>query len=238
MPGPNFIWSIDGHDKLHNHGIDIYVGIDAHARYVMWCYVGISSHTAVSVLRQYLQTVRQLEQHPRFIRSDRGNETPLACAAHHYLHKAIWPDIEVKQCWIYGKSTANQRIESWWSKFAESFVYRIQVNQSFKLIVSSFTEYMQAYFNYLTAEGHYHHNIPSKVALLALYMPWLRSRIAGFVQMWNSHTIKSQRKRLNAIVGKPYMLYNYPADGIINHGLSVDIDSLDTIEADVEDYGT
>ena len=69
-------------------------------------------------------------------------------------------------------------------------------------------------------------------------MPWLRDTIGGFVRMWNSHTIKKQRKRPNAKVGKPYMLFNYPTDHIINHGLLVDIASLDTVEADVQDYGT
>ena len=56
--------------------------------------------------------------------------------------------------------------------------------------------------------------------------------------MWNSHSIRKQRKRPNGLAGKPYMLYNYPADDIINHGLSADIASLDTVEANVQDYGT
>jgi hypothetical protein len=29
VPGPNFLWSIDGHDKLANYGIEIYAAIDA-----------------------------------------------------------------------------------------------------------------------------------------------------------------------------------------------------------------
>ena len=144
VPGPNFIWLLDGHDKLSNWNIDIYAGIDAHSRFVMWLYVGVSNRTAVSILRQYLQTVRHMEQHPRFVRSDRGTETVLAAAAHHYLHKAFQPDIEVKHCWIYGKSAANQRIESWWSKVVEVFIYRIRVSQLSRLILC--TKQVQYYF--------------------------------------------------------------------------------------------
>jgi len=34
VPGPNFVWSIDGHHKLSMYGIEIYAGIDAFSRYV------------------------------------------------------------------------------------------------------------------------------------------------------------------------------------------------------------
>ena len=32
VPGPNFVWSIDGHHKLSMYGIEIYAGIDAFSR--------------------------------------------------------------------------------------------------------------------------------------------------------------------------------------------------------------
>lgn len=35
VPGPNFVWSIDGHHKLSMYGIEIYAGIDAFSRYVI-----------------------------------------------------------------------------------------------------------------------------------------------------------------------------------------------------------
>jgi len=33
-PGPNFVWSIDGHHKLSMYGIEIYAAIEAFSRYV------------------------------------------------------------------------------------------------------------------------------------------------------------------------------------------------------------
>ena len=56
-PGPNFLWSIDGCLKLAPYEINIYAGIDAYSRYIIWVYVGISSRTAVSVLHQFLDTL-------------------------------------------------------------------------------------------------------------------------------------------------------------------------------------
>lgn len=35
VPGPNFVWSVDGHHKLSMYGIEIYAGIDAFSRYAI-----------------------------------------------------------------------------------------------------------------------------------------------------------------------------------------------------------
>lgn len=35
VPGPNYVWSIDGHHKLSMYGIEIYAGVDAYSRYVL-----------------------------------------------------------------------------------------------------------------------------------------------------------------------------------------------------------
>jgi len=32
VPGPNFVWSVDGHHKLSMYGLKIYAGIDAYSR--------------------------------------------------------------------------------------------------------------------------------------------------------------------------------------------------------------
>lgn len=33
VPGVNFVWSVDGHHKLSDYGIEIYAGIDSYSRY-------------------------------------------------------------------------------------------------------------------------------------------------------------------------------------------------------------
>ena len=49
VPGSNYVWSIDGHMKLSQYGIEIYRAIDAYSRYIPWIYVRVSAATAVSV---------------------------------------------------------------------------------------------------------------------------------------------------------------------------------------------
>jgi hypothetical protein len=63
--------------KLTPYGIEIYVTIDAYSRYVVWIYVGVSEMTAISVVRQYLNAVKNIGYHTQVIRSDYGSETAL-----------------------------------------------------------------------------------------------------------------------------------------------------------------
>ena len=45
FPGNNFVWSVDGHDKLLNWGIDIYAAIDGFLRRIIWINVDLASNT-------------------------------------------------------------------------------------------------------------------------------------------------------------------------------------------------
>ena len=82
VPGPNYLWSIDGHMKLEPWGFEIYAGIDAFSCYVPWLYVGTTCCTNVSVTCQYLNTVKELRVCPQILWSDRGKETSMIADAH------------------------------------------------------------------------------------------------------------------------------------------------------------
>ena len=53
-PGPNHHWACDGHDKLAKYGIQIYAGIDAYSRKIIWFYCGNANRSQFSVANQYL----------------------------------------------------------------------------------------------------------------------------------------------------------------------------------------
>ena len=119
VPGPNALWSLDGNDKLKQWGIEIYACIDAFSRYIVWCYVGITNKTAVSVLAQFLQAVDEYGFTASKIRTDKGVETGLLGAAQHQLAKSLDPDVQIGQVFRRGKSTTNTRIERWWGELME-----------------------------------------------------------------------------------------------------------------------
>ena len=145
VKGPNRVISIDGHDKLSRLGFEIYGAIDAYSRYIVWCYIGISNRTAISVNKQYLRLVRHTLHIPKPIRSDKGNyilhhilnstdfltvylyynfinlgtETVLVAQSHLTLRQANKHDLPFYKAYSYGKTRKNQRIEAWWNLLTE-----------------------------------------------------------------------------------------------------------------------
>src|SRR5947199_1830936 len=73
--GPDYLWCLDGHDKLAQYGIEIYAAVDAYSRKIIWFYCGSSNRTQLSVLNQYLRAVKTRGICPSFIRTDKGTET-------------------------------------------------------------------------------------------------------------------------------------------------------------------
>jgi hypothetical protein len=128
VPGPDFIWSIDGHDKLRHWGIQIYAAIDAYSRHIIWMYVGVSNRTTRSVLAQYLRACSSIGCFPRIIRSDRGTETPMLAEVQYYFRRQVEPNIKFQDCYFFGKSTGNQRIEAWWAQLQKGQLYRWRVS--------------------------------------------------------------------------------------------------------------
>ena len=47
MPGPDFLWSVDGYCKLVNYRFKIYAAINVYSQYIVWLYVGISACTSI-----------------------------------------------------------------------------------------------------------------------------------------------------------------------------------------------
>jgi hypothetical protein len=50
VPSPDYIWSIDRHDKLSLFGIDIYICINAYSRAIIWVYISISNRISYLVV--------------------------------------------------------------------------------------------------------------------------------------------------------------------------------------------
>jgi hypothetical protein len=110
-------------------GIEIYAAVDAYSRFVVWVYIGVTARTAVSVLRQYIDTLDNEKVHPQVLRSDHGVETPLVAAAHHQFMLKHEPECALEDFYWFGTSTANQRIEAWWGQLSKSSIYRWRVSK-------------------------------------------------------------------------------------------------------------
>ncbi len=208
VPGPNFLWSLDGYEKLKRFGFQIYGCIDAYSRCIIWFYVGRSATTSMSTLKQYLQAVQRLQMRPFFTRSDHGVETPLWAAAQASLARLGPKRIKytdeagnyeyyeqgdrIDSCHLYGPSTRNVRIESWWRRLRQGA-----------------TERWIAFFNELAGYAMFRDgNVADQIAIYAIYGPVIRDELAKFVELWNGHRIRNQPNRPNVRSGIPQDLYH------------------------------
>ena len=163
VPGPNWLWSIDGHCKLSFYDIEIYAAIDAYSWYITWIYVGISGRTAISILVQFLTTLQNENIHPQRIQSDQGTETPLLAAAQHAFIKRHVTDIPFRDSYWYGTSTANQRIESWWVQLTKGLLFCWRVS-----LILTVTAILIARLLTLVAD-YYYRNI-SRNCIMSIYL--------------------------------------------------------------------
>ncbi|KAK6429026.1 hypothetical protein LTR95_014827 [Oleoguttula sp. CCFEE 5521] len=119
LPGPNAVWLMDAYCKLEYFGFEVYACTDAYSRYMSWVYVGITSRTQVSVWAQYVETVRAGKVIPLVLQSNMGGETRSAADAHLTLRRQLDAGVGEEaltfdDCFRYGTSKVNQRIETWW----------------------------------------------------------------------------------------------------------------------------
>ena len=71
---PNFIWHIDGYDKLKPYGFCVHGAIDGYSRRILWLEVGPSNNNPMVTVQYYLDCVHQLGGCPQVVRGDCGTE--------------------------------------------------------------------------------------------------------------------------------------------------------------------
>ncbi|KAH6881076.1 hypothetical protein B0T10DRAFT_411332 [Thelonectria olida] len=218
VPGPNYQWCIDGHDKLKAYGFQIYAAIDAYSRNIIWFYVGPSASTALSVLKQYLAACDAYGFRPWYLQADRGSETPLVAAAHWNFALAAGGCVEwngqvfqqgkrLKDSYKAAPSTKNVRIESWWERM---------------LHVSS--RQWVDYFGELARDGDFDGDmLEDQIAVYTVFEDVLRQELFDFVEAWNLHKIRLQKNRPHVVHGQPWMNYHYPDPSkACNWGIPID----------------
>lgn len=228
--------SMDAHCKFEYWGIQIYGAIDVHSRHMQWLYVGITGRSAVSVLAQYTATLRHGGVAPLILRSDRGGETLLAADAHYMVRRAAYdaeneslqsrglptlPELTFSECYRYGTSKMNQRIEAWWNQQAKAL------------------NGWRGYFHSLNARDLYDpDSLPDRLAFLAVYVEIIRAAVMEFAHMWNTHKIRKQSNRPHSIPGIPHVLYHYPElHGAASQGVRVPEAIIETLEQSLEGFG-
>ncbi|XP_024118870.1 uncharacterized protein LOC112140200 [Oryzias melastigma] len=115
--GPNYIWHVDGYDKLKPFGLALSGCIDGFSRRMMWLVCGSTNNNPSVIAHHYLNCVRDLGVVPMRLRTDLGTENGTMSAIQCTLRHAHTDYYAGSLSHSYGSSTGNQRIESWWSLF-------------------------------------------------------------------------------------------------------------------------
>jgi len=234
VPGPDWLWCLDGHDKLSRYGIAIYGCVDAYSRNIIWFYVGSSNRTAVSVVCQYLEAVGLRDKCPNYLRTDDGTEISMMADAQYFLY---WADqvkeyeagrrtaedlagVTVRDCFITGKSTANIRIEGLWGQ-----------------LIRGQTESWMEYFALLSRNLFFRDDCATdKVVLTFIFMPIISREITDWVRVHNANRIRSQRNRPTTVSGVPHTLYHYPNPDTPSWGFPLDRDTHRDLTSLVQGY--
>ena len=107
--GPNYLWHIDGYDKVNPFGFCIHGCIDGFSRRIMWLEVGSTNNDSRVVAKYFLNCIRQIGGTATILRADYGTENVKVAGP-------CLDSLAASKSFIYGKSSSNQRIGAWWGQ--------------------------------------------------------------------------------------------------------------------------
>lgn len=195
VPGPNFLWHVDGYDKLKPFGFAIHGGVDGFSRKILWLEVAASNNNPLIISHYYLKAVQKLGLLPTIIRSDKGTEN---CGIQS-LQQCFRMDHDDKlsgfNSFIQGRSTSNQRIESYWCQMRK---------QGMNFWISLFKDFRD---NSIFDDSNPLHMEALKFCFGSL----IKYDLESIRKDWNRHSIRKQ-KNTESPPGKPNYLYYCPAD--------------------------
>lgn len=160
----------------------------------MWLEVAASNNDPYVVCKYYANCIFNLNGLPNIVRCDRGTENVNLELMQKFLRTGNDDETaHVQSTFLYGKSTANQRIESWWSKF--------------KLTgISVWIEH----FKQLECSGVIDITRELDIECIRFcYMALLRDELRNITMLWNTHHIRSS-KSISSPHGKPDIMCHLP----------------------------
>lgn len=119
VPGPNFTWHADNHDKLKRYGFPIYGCIDGFSKKVLWIPVSETNNDPAVIAYYFLKTVEKYGFLPTIFRTDHSTEAILMADLQMAMRYDHDDENSAEKSYIHGRSTHNQRIEAYWRQFRQ-----------------------------------------------------------------------------------------------------------------------
>lgn len=210
VPGPNFLWHVDGYDKLKPFGFAIHGCIDGYSRKIIWLKVASSNNNTKYISWYFLNALKDTKCVPTLLRSDRGTENSIIALLQKNIRRSHSDCLAGDSSYIAGRSTSNQRIESYWSQMR-----RLGGN------------WWISFFKDLRDQHLFNDGDQLQVECLRYCFSHLIQKDLDLIsQEWNTHRIRRQ-KNTELPARKPNCLYYFPeAYGSKNYGKLVHEDEI------------
>ena len=105
--GPNYIWHLDGYDKLKPFGFCVHGAIDGYSRRILWLEVGTTNNDPSVIAQYFITCVRGVGSAPRIIRADYGTENVNVAAIQRFLRRDCEDAFPGFKSFLYEKSVSN-----------------------------------------------------------------------------------------------------------------------------------
>ena len=112
--GPNWVWYLDGYDKLKPFGFEIHGSVDGYSRRGLWLNVLKSNKDPKEVCNLFVSYLTVIQGVPRKIVADRGTKNVFIPVSQRFLRRNHEDDLAGHLSFLFRKSIASQRIEAFW----------------------------------------------------------------------------------------------------------------------------
>ena len=191
--GPNHVWHMDGNDKLIPFGFYVHGYIDGFSRKIIWLHVANTNKDRAVIAYYFLKEVEVINGTATKITADLGSENSYVYGIQILFRRNDNDKFSGNRSFQHGKSTSNQRTESWWSIYKRDTIQK----------------YLD-YFKDLRDCGQYDDTDNVHVeALKFSFYGVIQDDLDSLVDYWNDHKIRTS-KLSESPVGRPLVIYELP----------------------------
>ncbi|XP_041361772.1 uncharacterized protein LOC121377750 [Gigantopelta aegis] len=185
-PGPNFVWHIDGYDKLSRYGICIHGAVDGFSRKIIWLQAYHTNKDPRVIAGYFMESVGIENKCPQRIRADRGTENGHVEQMQKFLRRNHTDSYAGEKAFLYGTSTANQRIESMWGMVRKQGI-----------------QYWMNLFQSLLDDGKFDGGYLDRELIRFCFLDVIQATLDDIRSTWNRHRL------LNS--GRPWIMHTMPS---------------------------
>ncbi|XP_034530357.1 uncharacterized protein LOC117805873 [Notolabrus celidotus] len=183
---------MDSYDKLKPYGIAINGCIDGFSRFVVWMEAYTTNSDPRVIAEYFIQCITPMGGCPERIRADHGTENGHVANMQMFLRRNHTDVFAGDKSFLYGRSTGNQRIESWWGILRKQCV-----------------QFWMNLFKDLQENGHFSGDFLDKNLIQFCFLDLVQEELNEVVRTWNTHKIRP-RPGQDVHGGRPVLMYTVP----------------------------